>query len=168
MLLKIFRRVSNLSKHQMGGICQSRICYRKKNLVGRSQMGRLWVIATFRVSPIFLVRKKNGDFRLIHNLSYPTRNSVNDFIDPEFCTVRYSGIDDAIDMINRIGKGGKLAKTDIKSAFRLLRVLKNFRRVSNLSKHQMGGIYQSRICYRKKNLVGRSQMGRLWVIEMHS
>jgi hypothetical protein len=27
---------------------------------------------TFRVSPIFLVRKKNGDFRLIHNLSYPT------------------------------------------------------------------------------------------------
>jgi hypothetical protein len=29
---------------------------------------------------------------------------------------------DAIDMINRIGKGGKLAKTDIKSAFRLLRV----------------------------------------------
>jgi hypothetical protein len=72
MLLKIFRRVSNLSKHQMGGIYQSRICYRKKNLVGR--------------------------------------------------TVRYSGIDDAIDMINRIGKGGKLAKTDIKSAFRLLKV----------------------------------------------
>ena len=70
---------------------------------------------TFRVSPIFLVRK-NGDFRLIHNLSYPSQNSVNDFIDPEFCTVRYSDIDDAIDMINRIGKGGKLAKTDIKSA----------------------------------------------------
>ena len=77
---------------------------------------------TFRVSPIFLVRKRNGDFRLIHNLSYPTQNSVNEFIDPEFCTVRYSSIDDAIDMINRIGKGGKLAKTDIKSAFRLLRV----------------------------------------------
>ena len=77
---------------------------------------------TFRVSPIFLVRRKNGDFRLIHNLSYPTQYSVNDFIDPEFCTVRYSDIDDAIDMINRIGKGGKLAKTDIKSAFRLLRV----------------------------------------------
>jgi hypothetical protein len=34
---------------------------------------------------------------------------------PEFCNVRYSGI-------NRIGKGGKLAKTDIKNAFRLLRV----------------------------------------------
>jgi hypothetical protein len=38
------------------------------------------------------------------------------------CPVRYSGIDDAIDMINRIGKRGNLAKTDIKSAFRLLRV----------------------------------------------
>jgi hypothetical protein len=35
---------------------------------------------------------------------------------------RVSCIDDAIDMINRIGKGGKLTKTDIKSAFRLLRV----------------------------------------------
>jgi hypothetical protein len=79
-------------------------------------------IPTFRVSPILLVRKKNGDFRLIHNLSYPTQNSVNDFIDPEFCTVRCAGIGDAIDMINRIGKGGKLAKTDIKSAFRLLRI----------------------------------------------
>jgi hypothetical protein len=76
----------------------------------------------FTVSPIFMVRKKNSDFRLIHNLSYPSQNSVNDLIDPEFCTVRYSIIDDAIDMINRIGKGGKLAKTDIKSAFRLLRV----------------------------------------------
>ena len=65
---------------------------------------------TFRVSPIFLVRKKNGDYRLIHNLSYPTQYSVNDFIDPEFCTVRYLGIDDAIDKINRIGKGGEVGK----------------------------------------------------------
>ena len=77
---------------------------------------------TFRVSPIFLIRKKNGDFRLIHNLSYPTQYSVNDFIDPEFCTVRYSSIDDAIDMINIIDKWVKLAKTDIKSAFRLFKV----------------------------------------------
>jgi hypothetical protein len=44
---------------------------------------------TFRVSPIFLVRKKNDDLRLIHNLSYPTQYSVNDYIDPELCTVRY-------------------------------------------------------------------------------
>jgi hypothetical protein len=45
---------------------------------------------TLRVSPIGLVPKKNGDFRMIHNLSYPCNNSVNDFIDHEFCSVRYS------------------------------------------------------------------------------
>jgi hypothetical protein len=47
---------------------------------------------------------------------------MKNLVGRSFCTVRYSGIDDAIDMINRIGKRGKLAKTDIKSAFRLLRV----------------------------------------------
>ena len=30
---------------------------------------------------------------MIHNLSHPINNSVNDFIDSEFCTVRYSSID---------------------------------------------------------------------------
>ena len=47
----------------MGDICQSRICYRKKNLVGRSQMGRLSnrnallmsVFANFPPLPIMLI-----------------------------------------------------------------------------------------------------------------
>jgi hypothetical protein len=77
---------------------------------------------TIRVSPIFLAPKKNGDFRLIHNLSHLSENSLNDFIDPEFCSVRYADIDDAVEMIKRIGKGDMLAKADIKSAFRLLKV----------------------------------------------
>ena len=77
---------------------------------------------TLRISPIFLATKKNGDFRLIHNLSHPNQNSVNDFIDSKFCTVRYSSIDDAVQMVKRIGNAGKLAKADVKSAFRLLRV----------------------------------------------
>jgi hypothetical protein len=47
-------------------------------------------------SPICLTTKKNGDFRLIHNLSQPAENSVNDFIDSKFCSVRYSSIDDAV------------------------------------------------------------------------
>jgi hypothetical protein len=57
-----------------------------------------------------------------NNLSHPSENSLNDFIDPEFCSLRYAGIDDAVEMIQRIGKGGMLAKADIKSAFRLLKV----------------------------------------------
>lgn len=47
---------------------------------------------TFRVSPIGLVPKKDDDFRMIHNLSHPMHNSVNDFIDSEFCSVRYGGM----------------------------------------------------------------------------
>ena len=49
-------------------------------------------------------------------------NSVNDFIDSELCAVRYANIDDAVKLVKRIGRNGKLAKADVKSAFRLLRV----------------------------------------------
>ena len=59
---------------------------------------------------------------MIHNLSYPCNNSVNDFIDLEFCSVRYSSIDDAVKIIQQLGKGAQLSKCDIKSAFRLLRI----------------------------------------------
>ena len=77
---------------------------------------------TLRISPIFLTTKNNGNFRLIHNLFQPAENSVNDFIDSKFCSVRYSSIDDAVRLVKRIGHAGRLAKPDVKSAFRLLRV----------------------------------------------
>ena len=77
---------------------------------------------TLRVSPISLIPKNDGDFRLIHNLSHPINNSVNDFIDKDFCSVRYSSIDDAVKLVKRIGRNGQLAKADVKSAFRLIRV----------------------------------------------
>jgi hypothetical protein len=68
---------------------------------------------TLRISPIFLTTKNNGDFRLIHNLSQPAENSVNDFIDSKFCSVRYSSIDDAVRLVKRIGHAGRLAKADV-------------------------------------------------------
>ena len=77
---------------------------------------------TLRVSPIEIVPKNDGDFRMIHHLSHPTHYSVSDFITIEFCTVKYASIDDAVSLEQRIGKNGKLAKVDIKSAFRFLRV----------------------------------------------
>jgi len=46
------------------------------------------------VSPIGLVPKKTpGEYRMIHHLSYPTGESVNDFIDPASCTHMCRGID---------------------------------------------------------------------------
>ena len=57
---------------------------------------------------------------VIYHLLFPDNNSVNAFISHEVCTVHYSSIDDAVLRIHRLGKGAKLAKTDIKSAFRLI------------------------------------------------
>lgn len=80
-------------------------------------------ISTLRVSPIGLVEKKTpGDYRLIHHLSYPEGGSVNDFIDPELCSVQYTSFDEAIHMVQDMGQGCSLGKSDIKSAFRLLPV----------------------------------------------
>lgn len=78
---------------------------------------------TFRVSPISVIPKKSSsEFRLIHNLSFPINHSVNDFIDKQYCSVKYSSIDDAVNMIHRLKKNTLLAKCDVKSAFRLLRL----------------------------------------------
>ena len=78
---------------------------------------------TFRVSPLGIVPKKlPGEFRLIHHLSYPEGLSVNDGIPKGLATVRYATIDDAVLLIKAIGKGCFLAKTDIKSAFRIIPV----------------------------------------------
>ena len=49
-------------------------------------------------------------------------SSVNDFIDEKFTSVKYSSFDNAVNMVKKLGIGAKLAKMDIKSAFRLLPV----------------------------------------------
>ena len=63
-----------------------------------------------------------GDFRLIHHLSFPAGSSINDGIPTECSRVTYASVDDAISMILRLGQGCYLAKTDIKSAFRIIPV----------------------------------------------
>ena len=75
----------------------------------------------FCVSPLGLIPKKvTGDFRLIHHLSYPKGFSVNDGIAAEITSVQYAKVADAIRLIKRAGPGCFLAKTDIKSAFRII------------------------------------------------
>ena len=52
------------------------------------------VAGPFTYPPLVLVeKKKQGEFRLIHHLSYPKNNSVNDFIDPKLCYVKYASFD---------------------------------------------------------------------------
>lgn len=75
----------------------------------------------FRVSPLGLVPKKiEGEFRLIHHLSYPKGSSLNDGISSDSTSVSYATVEDAIQFIKTVGPGCFLAKTDIKNAFRLI------------------------------------------------
>ncbi|KAK3103148.1 hypothetical protein FSP39_016826 [Pinctada imbricata] len=77
-------------------------------------------ISNLRCSPIGLIPKKQGGWRMICNLSAPFGKSVNDDIDPKLCSVQYSSFDSAIEMIQKLGTSALLGKKDIASAFRLL------------------------------------------------
>lgn len=77
-------------------------------------------ISNLKCSPIGLVPKKTSGWRLITHLSYPPSESVNDFINPEYCSVKYSSFDNAVSIVKKLGKNALIAKMDIKSAFRLL------------------------------------------------
>lgn len=73
------------------------------------------------VSPIGIVPKKSkNEFRLIHHLSYPEGASINSNIDRKFCSVNYTSFDEAVHLIQDLGKHCKLFKMDLKNAFRLL------------------------------------------------
>ena len=75
----------------------------------------------FHVSPLGLVpKKKPNAYRMIHHLSYPEGNSVNDFIPAEYTSVRYSTIAEAIDDIIATEEPVYLAKIDVLDAFRLI------------------------------------------------
>ena len=79
-----------------------------------------------RGSPLGIVPKKDpSEFRLIHHLSYPQGSSVNDSIPDDFSSVRYVSINDAISVIKQTGAGCVMAKTDVKSAFRIIPIHPN-------------------------------------------
>lgn len=74
-----------------------------------------------QLSPIGLVEKKTpGQFRLIHHLSYPHGESINDGISDAEAHVQYQTVDHAIKHIQQLGSGCFLAKTDIADAFRIV------------------------------------------------
>ena len=58
----------------------------------------------------------------IVDLSYPTGHSINDGISSPLCSLCYITVDDAVRQNFNLGRGCRLAKIDIKSAFRLLPV----------------------------------------------
>ena len=78
-------------------------------------------LPNFQVSPLGLVPKKvPGEFRVIHDLSYPKGDSINSTVSKEYATIHYQPFDDLISVIKLLGSGTLVAKTDIESAFRLI------------------------------------------------
>ncbi|MCP3929092.1 MAG: hypothetical protein GY705_08330, partial [Bacteroidetes bacterium] len=75
------------------------------------------------LSPLGAVPKKEiGKIRIIHNLSFPLNDSVNSHIPREDCAVEYELIDVCSSLVFSLGIGTLMAKADLTSAFRLLRV----------------------------------------------
>ena len=73
----------------------------------------------FTTSPLGAVPKReSGEFRIIHDLSYPKNNSVNSFIAKENAAVTYETLDHFIALLKQVGKGALIAKADIENAFR--------------------------------------------------
>ena len=73
-------------------------------------------------SPLGLVPKKKnpGEFRLIHDSSFPKENSVNSNIAPEFSAVSFEMLDDCIRIMLELGQGGLVAKADLLYAFKII------------------------------------------------
>ena len=79
----------------------------------------------YRINPLGIAeRKYSKKQRLIVDLSAPHNNdthfSLNSLIDKSEYSVSYTRIDDAIEIIKRLGRGSLMNKTDIVDAFKLL------------------------------------------------
>lgn len=72
-----------------------------------------------QVSGLGTVPKSNGKLRMIHDLSSPHGESVNDTIPKDEFSLHYDTIDTAIAYIMQLGRGALLTKIDIRNAFRL-------------------------------------------------
>ena len=79
-------------------------------------------IPNLHCSPLGSREKKDGTRRLIMDLSQPRGFSVNEGIDKEEFTVKYTHFDEATNMVRKMGKHCLMSKIDIKHAFRLLPV----------------------------------------------
>ena len=81
-------------------------------------------LPNLRCSGLGVVPKRGGGYRIIYDLSSPHGRSVNDFIDPQAYSLSYCTVDDAIQIVTRLGRGCLMGKIDLKNAFRQVPVRK--------------------------------------------
>ena len=78
-------------------------------------------------------RRQPGKWRLILDLSFPPGRSVNDGIPPDLCSLQFTTVDNAAQLITRLGRGALLAKIDISHAYRNVPVHPNDRRLLGMA-----------------------------------
>ena len=77
---------------------------------------RLLPLPNLQISQIGLVPKKGSSVtRLIMDLPFPEGDAINDFIDPDDCTIKCDSFDRAIEVVSKLGIGALMGKLDIKS-----------------------------------------------------
>ena len=63
-----------------------------------------------------------GKWRLIVDLSHPRGASVNDGVEPELCSMKYTSVDEAVRKVLALGAGTLMAKFDVEGAYRTIPV----------------------------------------------
>ena len=74
---------------------------------------------TLHCSPLGAAPKKDGSVRLVLDLSSPRGCSINEGISKEEFSVEYSSFDEAVRLVQSLGPGASMAKSDIRHAFRI-------------------------------------------------
>ena len=83
---------------------------------------------TYVGSPMGIVIKKHSDsvkYHIIHDLSWPPGDSVNDHIDPDLNHCIYASFDQAVSLIKKQGVGTLMAKLDLANSFKHILVHPN-------------------------------------------
>ena len=77
-----------------------------------------------QVSPIGLIPKahQTNKWRLIVDLSSPHNHSTNSGISPDLCSLSYASLDEAVKVVQQLGRGTILVKMDLKDAYRIVPV----------------------------------------------
>ena len=78
------------------------------------------------ISPLYVIPKSTpGKFRLIHDLSYPKGNSVNDHINDERKSVVYCSLLEVAEVILKSPEQLYMAKVDLRDAYRIVPIHKD-------------------------------------------
>ena len=74
---------------------------------------------TFVGSPLGAFQRKHSlKYRVIHDLSWPPHQSVNEYISDDDATVHYVAFDDIAKKVNDYGRGALLSRLDLAAAYK--------------------------------------------------